>query len=135
MRAIARKVFVVIIMLTGAGVATAQVCPQGMVCLSQEAANVAASNAREVVALRQVKAELEGAIDLERKNSAEIKATAQKNEIDLRERIITTQVAHATAVGELVGARAEIVRLTAMNEFLNKNGRKKCGTLTLICVQ
>lgn len=106
-------------------------CPQGLVCISQEAANKAAENARLIPQLENKILTLEDSIKLKDKNIEEIRETARKNEADLRERLTTTQIALGTATGELIGVKSENTTLKAMVEFLNKNGRKKCNFFSI----
>lgn len=105
------------------------------VCISQAAANKCAENARVVSALEAKILVLETAIAEKDKNVAEIRDAAKKNEAELKAALTETQTKLATATGQLIGAESNIVRLTAIVDFMLKNGRKKCGPLTFICIQ
>lgn len=113
--------------------AAQSVCPDGMVCISQAAANQAAENAREKAALEAKVSVLEAGLIEKDKSIEEVKQTARANEADLKDALSKTEVKLGTATGELIGARAQIVTQTAMIEFMLRNGRKKCS-LTIICL-
>lgn len=105
-------------------------CPQGMVCLSQTAANVAASNARELFAIREKVIVLETSLVEKDKIAVEIKASASKNEADLRSALSKTEIELGVKTGQLLGAEAMNVRQTAIIDLLLKSVRpKKIGLI------
>lgn len=69
-----------------------------------------------------------------------LKATEKENLalkqalIDQKGLTVDVKIELAKVIGEKTGAEQQVVRLTAMVEFLNKNGRKKCGIFS-ICIQ
>lgn len=103
------------------------------VCISQAAANQCAANARELPAVREKNAVLEAALLEKDKSIAEIREAARKNEADLKEALVKTQSELAVKTGQLIGAEAMVTRLTAIIDFMLKNGRQKCNGV--ICVQ
>jgi hypothetical protein len=54
--------------------------------------------------------------------------------LDQKGLTVDVKIELAKVMGEKTGAEQWVVRLTAMVEFLNKNGRKKCGVFSL-CIQ
>lgn len=106
-------------------------CPANFVCITQEAANRAAQNARELEAQKQKVIVLESALVEKDKNVAEIQLAKDKNEAELKAALTETQTKLATATGQLIGAEATNVRLTAIIDFMLKNGRSKCN----LCIQ
>lgn len=107
--------------LTFTATSNAQECPQGLVCISQEAANKAAENKRELDATKEKVGVLENALAEKDKNDAELRAALKRTELALAEK-----------TGQLIKAEANEVRMAAMVDFLLKHGRKKCYGL---CVQ
>ena len=103
------------------------------VCISQSAANVCAANSRELSAIREKVVVLESALIEKDKSIQELKDANQKNVADLTKALHETETKLATATGQLIGAEAMVVRLTAVIDFMLKNGRQKCNGL--ICVQ
>lgn len=107
-------------------------CPQGYVCITQEAANKVAENVRELQATKEKVTTLENALELEKKNTKEVQETAKKNEDDLKDRIHKTEIELAGTKGQLISKEQELVRLVAQFEFLLKNGRvKKVGLINI----
>lgn len=107
---------------------TAAPCPpEYTVCLTKEQANENAAKLRERLAMIDVQIpELRAQVLTEKQNRLTAQETAQKNEIDLRDALIKTQIALGEKTGELIGAEAAVVRLTAENQFLITKVRKKC---------
>lgn len=120
--------------LVGANTALSQgtcTTQPGYVCLSQAAANKAAENARELEATKQKVTVLEGALAEKDKSITELKATAQKNETDLKLALADTQAKLAQKTGEVIQMEADKVRWTAVIDVLLKNSRKKCMPLSV----
>lgn len=106
--------------------------PAGTVCISQEAANVAAANARELAATRGKIAVLEEAVKQKDANAEELKDANAKNVADLKDALSKTQIELAAKTGQLIGAEAEKTRMSAMIELLLKYARpKKFGLINL----
>lgn len=107
---------------------TAAPCPTPdyVLCLNQTQANETAAKLRERLALIDQVAALQAQVLAEKQNVLTAKETAQKNEIDLRDALIKTQISLGEKTGELIGAEAAVVRLTAENQFLITKVRKKC---------
>lgn len=103
------------------------------VCISQDAANKCAENARVVPALEAKIATLEQGLKDKDVSIEELKAINKTNVADLERRLNETTNKLATATGQLVGAESMVVRLTAMVDFMLKNGREKC--YAIICIQ
>lgn len=110
-------------------------CPQGYVCLTQEAAQRAVENARLRPLLEEKVTALESSVAAKEADLKETRETARKNEADLRQALNETTVKYATTAGELIATKAEVTRQAVTIEFLLKNGRNKCGGLTMICIQ
>mgnify|MGYP001585966195 CR=1 FL=1 len=104
--------------------------PAGTLCITQTAGNAAAQLARES-ALKDEKIKVleSGLVDKD-KIIAENKATATKNEADLKAAMHSTEVKLATATGTLIGCEASNVRNLAIIDVLLKNVRpKKIGLI------
>jgi len=124
----------VIILIAAAVLSFGQVVPdEPKICISQAAANLCGANARELPLLKEKIAALEAALIEKDKNTAEIREAARKNEADLKERLGKTESELAVKTGQLIGAEAMVTRLTAIIDFMLKNGREKC--YSIICVQ
>lgn len=108
-------------------------CPQGYICLTQQEANVARDNALELKAVKEKIIVLTNALDEKDKSINELKSTAQKNEADLKDALHKTEIELATTKGQLIGSEAEKTRLTAIIDFMLKNGRKKCQPFS-VCI-
>lgn len=105
-------------------------CPEGMVCISQAAANAAAENARELIATKAKAEALTEALTEKDKIIADVKATASKNEADLKQALTTTLTELAMKTGQLTGCEANSVRQLAVIDVLLKNTRpKKIGLI------
>lgn len=105
-------------------------CPAGFVCITQAAANQAASNKRELDATKEKLSTLETALVTKDRIIADNKLTAAKNEADLKDRLHKTEVELATKTGTLVGCEASNVRNLAVIDVLLKNVRpKKIGLI------
>lgn len=105
------------------------------VCISQDAANKCAENARTVSAQDVLIAELQNTIKTRDASIEELKATNRQNVADLTEANRKTEIKLAEVSGELIGTKAALVDSRAIIQFLLTNGRKKCGPLTFLCVQ
>lgn len=105
------------------------------VCISQDAANKCAENARVVSAQEAEIAALKASVAERDKSIEELKATNRQNVADLTERLGKTENKLAETTGELIGVKTALVDQRAIIQFLLTNGRKKCGPLNLICVQ
>lgn len=130
---ITEAIIITVCFLAFVSIAQAQTPDEPKVCISQAAANKCAENARVVPALEAKIAELEAGLLLKDKSIAETREAARKNEADLKERLGKTEGELATKTGQLIGSEAMVTRLTAIIDFMLKNGRQKCNGL--ICVQ
>lgn len=114
-------------------IATAQTeCPSGFVCISTAAANVAASNARELEAQKEKVKVLEQGLAEKDKSIAELKSLNDKNVESLKEALKRTEIELATRTGQLISRESEVVRqsaiITAMIPMLRK---KKIGIFNI----
>lgn len=125
-----------IVTFLGVGTALSQAatsqCPSGLVCLSQQAANQAAANARELEATKQKVSVLETALTDKDKSIQELKETNDKNVADLKDAMHKTEIELASTKGQLIGAEAQVTRQTAIIDLLLKYARpKKIGLINL----
>lgn len=103
---------------------------QGRICISQEAANRAAELARENPVLKEKIAVLEAALKAKDETIAELKATNEKNVADLKTALTKTETELSRVTGQLIATEAQMVRFTAIIDFMLKNGRiKKFGVI------
>lgn len=101
-------------------------CPQGYVCITQEAAKKARDNALEVQKIPV----LEDALKSKDESIAELKATNDRNVADLKEALKKTEIELARITGQLTARESEVVRQTAIIEALVKMVRpKKFGVI------
>lgn len=100
--------------------------PAGTVCLSQQAANKAAENVRELDAVKNKITVLEAALAEKDRIIADNKTAANQNEADLKAALTKTQEKLATVTGKLIGAEENVVRFTGVIDVLLKNSRAKC---------
>lgn len=110
------------------GQSTAPKCPvmpAGFLCITQAAGNAAAENVRELAATKAANAELKQALVDKDKNAEEIKATAAKNEADLKAANTQLLIDIAKKTGEIIKCDAYAVRDASLIEFLVKNQRSK----------
>lgn len=122
--------FIAIMLAVTISTSAQTLCPEGLVCISQAAANQAAENARELTATKAKVTILTEALTEKDKIIADNKAVADKNEADLKERLHKTEVELATKTGQLLGAEANSVRQLAVIDVLLKNTRpKKIGLI------
>ncbi len=106
--------------------------PVGTVCLSQEAANRAAENARIRPQLEEKNRVLEAALVEERKNTKQAQDVGVKNADDLKDVVKRTEIEFARTGGQLIECQGERTRLIGMTEVLVKNTRpKKIGLINL----
>lgn len=116
------------VIILAAGVAASAQCPvmpQGFICLSQSAANVAAANARENVALKDKIAVLEAGLTEKDKSIQELKDVNQKNVLDLTGQLNKVTADWAFEKGKNTSLEADKVLWTAVIDVLIKNSRKK----------
>jgi hypothetical protein len=120
-----------ILTLLGAYTAHTQcpVMPTGTICLSQEAANKAAENARLIPALEGKIAALEEGLKLKDASIAELRETNRQNIVDLTERIHRTEVSLAEKTGTLIACEASSVRNMAIIDGLLKKRQVKVGLI------
>jgi len=107
------------------------VMPAGTLCISQAAGNAAAENKRELEATKNKVNVLTEALTEKDKIIADVKATASKNEADLKAALTNTQTELAVKTGQLIGAEASNVRNLAIIDLLLKQTRKKCLPLSI----
>jgi ABC-type transporter Mla subunit MlaD len=104
--------------------------PAGTLCITQAAGNAAAENRRELDATKEKVIVLTDALTEKDRIIADVRATAGKNEADLKEALTRTQTELATKTGQLVGCETMNVRQTAIIEVLLKHVRpKKIGII------
>jgi hypothetical protein len=104
-------------------------CPSGLVCLSQEAANKAAENARLIPALEGKIAALEDGMKQKDVSIAELRATNLQNVADLTARMHRTEVSLAEKTGTLIACEAASVRNMAIIDGLLKKRQVKVGLI------
>jgi hypothetical protein len=104
-------------------------CPPTMVCLSQEAANKAAENARLIPALEGKIAALEDGMKQKDVSIAELRATNLQNVADLTARMHRTEVSLAEKTGTLIACEAASVRNMAIIDGLLKKRQVKVGLI------
>lgn len=123
----ARKLFLIaaFLLILGAVTAFSQSGDCQGVCVSQQAANAAAENARLRPLLEQKIAELEAALLEKDKNAQDIRDAAAKNEADLKDALRKTELELAKKTGEVIQLEADRVRWNAVVDVLVKNSRKK----------
>jgi hypothetical protein len=122
------KTLLITIILSAAFTTSAQTCPpEFAACLSQAQANATAEKLRELKTIKEEEIPaLKSQVAAEKQNVLDVKNTAAKNEADLREKNIELLVKVGTLTGQLIGAEASVVRLSAENQFLVPMVRKKC---------
>lgn len=123
------------VILFCAGYAGAQcpVMPAGTVCITQAAANAAAANAREVVALREKDAVQQEALKQKDVTIAELKDVNAKNVQDLTGQLMKVTAEAAHEKGQRVQLEADKVFWTEIIKIAIQNTRKKCAGVSLIC--
>lgn len=102
------------------------VMPAGTICISQAAGNAAAENKQELDATKAKVGVLTEALTEKDKIIESVRATASKNEADLKAALTNTQTDLATKTGQLIGSEASNVRHLAIIDLLLKQTRKKC---------
>lgn len=100
--------------------------PAGTICISQQAANKAAENARELEATKGKVTVLEDAIKVKDQQITDLRSTSGKNEADLKEALHKTEVELAKVTGQVIQLEADRVRWTAVIDLALKNTRKSC---------
>lgn len=100
-------------------------CPSGYICLTQEAANVAAANVKTVTAQANEIQVLKDAVRDKDVSIAQVQAQAAVSAAKLQASIHQTEVDLATKTGQLTRCESDDVRNSAMIEFLVKNQRSK----------
>lgn len=101
------------------------VMPAGTICLTQEAANVAASNARENAALKEKIAVLEEGLKGKDASIQELKDTNHKNVLDLTTRLSKVTAEAALEKGRAEQCNADKVLWSAVIPVLVQNTRQK----------
>lgn len=122
--------FVFCVSISGTAQST---CPTGFICLTQEQANIAAQNAKDVVLQKAQIVVRDDALKEKDKSIQEVKDTAAQNVADITARLHASENALATSTGQLIGSEAEKVRLLAIIDALLKMTRKKCLPLS-VCI-
>lgn len=130
-----KKILFILVLLVGTTVNAQDAPAEPKVCISQAAANQCAANTRERDALLEEVATLKEVVAARDKTIGDLKETNRKNVEDLTGRLHATENKLSETAGELKEARANINRVLMMNEFLLKNGRNKCGGITIFCIQ
>src|SRR6478609_9008971 len=123
-----RSLFAITIFLLCYSAALGQQCPvmpAGTLCITQAAGNEVRQNKLELEATKAENVILKQAVADRDADIKTLQETGKKNVADLADRLHKTEVDYATAQGNLIGAQAEITRLTVMTQFLLTNGRKK----------
>lgn len=123
--AIAAVLFLFALSAAAQTTAPCPVMPAGTLCVSQQAGNVAVSNAKELEATKQKVTILEDALKQKDADILLVQQTAAKNVADLTAALHSTELKLATATGQLIGTDAERVRLIAMLEAAMKNTKKR----------
>lgn len=121
-----------VLLLGLAGTAQGQ-CPPAGCLITQEEANVAASNAREVVALRAAVEERTKALAEKDKTIADLKLLNLQNIQDITARLNTVTADLAMEKGQRVQLEADKVFWTEILKVAIQNTRKKCAGVSLIC--
>jgi hypothetical protein len=129
MRKICLFTIVVFIAGVSAHAQPSAVCPSGLVCLSQEAANKAAENARLIPALEGKIAALEDGMKQKDVSIAELKAVNLQNVADLTARMHRTEVSLAEKTGTLIACEASSVRNMAIIDGLLKKRKVQVGLI------
>lgn len=99
--------------------------PAGFLCISQEAGNKAAENVRELEATKEKVIVLENSLIEKDKSISEIRATAAKNESDLKEQNSKLLTDVAVKTGQIIIYEKYFTRDSAWLEFLIKTARGK----------
>jgi septal ring factor EnvC (AmiA/AmiB activator) len=102
------------------------------VCVSQEAANKCAENARLIPALNEKIAALEAKIKAHETTIEELKEVNRKNVADLTDRLHKTELSLATKTGEIIGCQAQNVEQRAIIQALLPMVKKKRNALITI---
>jgi len=104
--------------------------PRGAVCISQAAANAAAQLAREAAAKDEKIKVLEAALTAKDQIIDDNKATASKNEQDLKAALHKTEVDLSLKTGQIISCEANQTRQLAVIDVLLKTVRpKKIGLI------
>lgn len=124
------------IILTTAQFVHAQcpVMPVGTLCLTQEQANIAAANTRELGAVKAENQTLKDSLDSKDKTIADLKGTNQKNVADLTERLTKTQTDLATVTGTVIAQDKELNRNAAIMDIMLKHVGKHCSAFSVLCL-
>jgi len=86
-----------------------------------------------VLSVEQARQSLEDRVTV--KAQADEILTLRESVVKQKEVTVDIKIEYAKTLGELVGAKGELISLRAQLEFVLKNGRNKCGGLTLFCIQ
>ncbi len=123
-----------ITILTFAFAAQAQdVCPAGKLCISIEAGNRAAENARLIPTLENKISVLEAALVEKDKNLTIAREASRLNEAELRAVLQKTELLLATKTGELIESQANAAFQRAIITAIIPQLRKKCNGIVLFC--
>ncbi|MEO8649812.1 MAG: hypothetical protein ABI539_11660 [Acidobacteriota bacterium] len=121
-----------VLLFVSSAAAQCPVMPAGFLCITQEAGDRAAANSRELAATKEKVGVLEAALVEKDKNTAEIRAAAEKNVADLKDAMHRTELELATKTGQLIGSEASNTRCLATVDVLLKYARpKKIGLINL----
>jgi stress response protein YsnF len=107
------------------------VVPTGFVCITQEAANNAASAIKQNVALLEEITGLKAEIETHRQNELQLIKSAQDNDAKASAQMQKDEAEIARLTGELTSKDAELTRNTAIIDVLLKSVRKKCMPFSL----
>lgn len=133
----ARRLLVTIALSVLFATAAAGQCPtmpQGYLCITQAAGNVAAENARELAATKDLVTELRAALKTKDQNTEEIKAAAKENETALLNRLMKVTTDYGTAQGQVIELKAANTEKTMQINVLLNQTRKRCGVIFSICL-
>lgn len=107
------------------------VMPDGFICISQAAANVAAANSRENTALKEKVVVLEEGLKEKDKSIQELKDTNQKNVLDLTNQLSKVTAEAAFEKGQVTQCNADKVLWSAVIPVLVQNTRQKTNGIKI----
>lgn len=99
--------------------------PAGLLCITQEAGNVARSNAILVEAQKNKLAVQDAALKTKDEEIAAVKQTAADNAAKLTDQIHQTETKFAEVNGKLTECQNNYTKILPLVEFLAKNQRSK----------
>jgi hypothetical protein len=97
-------------------------CPQGMICISQAAANQAAANARELEATKAKVTVLEVALTEKDKSIDELRTANKQNIVDLTAQNTKLLTENGMLTGQVTELKADKVMWAAVVDVLIKIG-------------